>query len=83
MTVKQVLKKYEANLTITNTKELRIIDIPNHWEVTIKIKELISKPLNKCFKKLLKLLNKYFKKLLRRKIMDIYWEADMLTLEIY
>ena len=72
MTVKQVLKKYKDILIFTDTKELRIIDIPNHWELLIEINALMPKP-----------LNKYFKKLLRRKVEYIYWEVDMLTLEIY
>lgn len=67
MTVKQILKEYE------NIKELRIIDIPNHWEITIEI--------NVCL--IPKSLNKYFKKLLRRKVEHIYWEADMIILEVY
>lgn len=72
MTVKQVLKKYKDTLTFTDYTEIRIIDIPNHWELTIEINVLMPKP-----------LNKYFKKLLRRKVEDIYWEENMLTLKIY
>lgn len=71
MTVKQVLKKYEDILTITDCTKIKIIDIPNHWELTI---DIWLKPES---------LNKYFKKLLRRKVEDIYWEEKILTLKIY
>ena len=67
MTVKQVLKKYK------DIKDLRIIDIPNHWEITIEINVcLVPKP-----------LNRYFRKLLRRKVEDIYWQENVLTLKVY
>lgn len=67
--LKQILKKPEYK----DIKEIRIVDIWNHWEITIEIKTcLLPKP-----------LNSYFRRLLKMKVKAVYWDDEMLVIEVH
>lgn len=69
MTLKKLLKQPEYK----DIKEIIVVDIPNHWELTIEIETcLIPKP-----------LNRYFRRLLKRKCEKVYFYDDFLTIEVF
>lgn len=55
MKLKKILKQKEYQQYTT----IKIIDINNHWEVTVPIKCLIPKPISKYYKKILKCETKH------------------------